>query len=207
MYSPGDNDRPDLTRDLRRIIYPKNKEVTPGPDTVFASIGAVWANVANSPFRYWKARMYEGGICTPMIAYWPKGIKKNKSGITTEMGHVMDIMATCVDLAKTRYPMEYNTNKIIPMEGLSLVPFFKTGKRNGHDYIGFEHFNEKVYRSKDGWKIIKGGDIGSEWQLYNLKNDRTELHDLAKQYPEKVAEMAGLYNAWAKRCLVEPAPK
>lgn len=206
MYSPGDNDRPDMTRDGRPIIYPKNKEVMPGTETTFASIGKDWANVANTPFRFWKAKMYEGGICTPMIAHWPKGIKKNKSGVTPEMGHVMDIMATCIDLAKAKYPTDYNGNTIIPMEGKSLVPVFKKGKREGHDYIGFEHFGEKAFRSNDGWKIIKPSGNKTQWQLYNLATDRTELNDLSAQFPEKVKEMEKLYNEWAKRCLVVPAP-
>lgn len=205
-YSPGENDRPDMTRDGRQIFYPKNKDVLPGPETTFASIGEEWANVANTPFRFWKARMYEGGICTPMIANWPKGITKNKSGINPEMGHVIDIMATCIDLANAKYPTIYNGNEIIPMEGKSLVPIFKTGKRKGHEYLGFEHFNEKAYRSNDGWKILKQAGKNSKWQLFNLKTDRTEMYDLAQTNPQKVEKMVKLYEAWAKRCLVEPAP-
>lgn len=207
LYSPGDNDRPDMTRDGRTIVYPKNKEVMPGPETTFAGIGQDWANVANTPFRFWKARMYEGGICTPFIAHWPKGISKSKRGkVSTEMGHVMDIMATCVDLAKAEYPRVYKGKSIIPMEGKSLFPVFRKGKREGHEYIGFEHFGEKAYRSKDGWKILKHGGRNAQWQLFNLKTDRTELNDLSAQYPEKVKEMEELYNEWAKRCLVVPAP-
>lgn len=206
-YSPGDNDRPDMTRDGRAIIYPKHKEVLPGPETTFAAIGSDWANTANTPFRLWKARMYEGGICTPMIAHWPKGIKKNVSGITTEMGHVMDIMATCVDLAGTTYPKQFNGINVIPMEGKSLAPIFKKGKRVGHDYLGFEHFGERAYHSKDGWKIVRPNGKNSTWELYNLNTDRTELKNLADAYPQKLKEMIGLYEAWAKRCLVEPAPR
>ena len=86
---PGENDRPDMTRDGRKMVYPKNKEVMPGPETTYASLGAKWANVANTPFRFWKAKSYEGGICTPMIAHWPKGIRKNVGGFTSEFGHVM----------------------------------------------------------------------------------------------------------------------
>ncbi|MDR3251452.1 MAG: sulfatase-like hydrolase/transferase, partial [Tannerella sp.] len=70
-YSPGENDRPDMLRDGTPMIYPQNREAMPGPETVYASLGPEWANVANMPFRFWKAKMYEGGICTPMIAYFP----------------------------------------------------------------------------------------------------------------------------------------
>ena len=120
--SGGENDRPDMTRDGKKIIYPRNKQVLPGPQTTYASLGARWSNVANTPFRFWKAKSYEGGICTPMIAHWPKGIKKNVGGMTSEIGHVMDIMATCVDLADAEYPTTYKGHDILPMEGKSLLP-------------------------------------------------------------------------------------
>lgn len=205
-YSPGENDRPDMTRDGREMVYPKNKEVMPGPETTYASIGAKWANVANTPFRFWKAKSYEGGICTPMIAHWPDGIKKKlKDTFTTERGHVMDIMATCIDLADTEYPEVYKGHEIIPMEGISLVPIFRTGHREGHDYLGFEHFNERAFISADGWKIVRPGNK-AEWELYNLNEDRSEMHNVAVQYPERVKKMSADYEAWAKRCMVEPYP-
>lgn len=205
-YSPGENDRPDMTRDGRPIVYPKNKEVLPGPETTYASIGARWANVANTPFRFWKAKSYEGGICTPMIAYWPKGIKKNVGGVTQAYGHVMDIMATCIDLAGATYPKTYKGHTIIPMEGKSLVPIFTNGKREGHDYYGFEHFNERAFISNDGWKIVRTTN-GDKWELYNLTNDRSEKNNLSETYPDRVKSMVVQYEAWAKRCLVEPSPK
>ena len=204
-YSPGENDRPDLTRKGEVMVYPKNKEVMPGPETTYASLGARWANVANTPFRYWKAKSYEGGICTPMIAHWPSGIKKNVGGFTHEIGHVMDIMATCLDLADAEYPTKYRGHDIIPMEGKSLIPIFTTGHREGHEYIGFEHFNERAFLSNDGWKLVRPGEKAA-WELYNLNEDRSERHNLAAKYPEKVAEMVKGYEAWAKRCMVEPYP-
>lgn len=204
-YSPGENDRPDMTRQGEKMIYPHNKEVLPGPQTTYASLGARWANVANTPFRFWKAKSYEGGICTPMIAHWPKGIKINVGGFTPEIGHVMDIMATCVELADATYPTTYKGNQIIPMEGKSLTPIFKKGRREGHQYLGFEHFNERAFLSNDGWKLVRPGER-AQWELYNLNEDRSEQHNVASQYPEKVAEMVEAYEVWAKRCMVEPYP-
>lgn len=201
----GENDRPDMTRDGRTIVYPRNKEVMPGPETTYASLGARWANVANTPFRFWKAKSYEGGICTPMIAFWPDGIRKNVGGVTSEIGHVMDIMATCVDLAEADYPATYKGHQIIPMEGKSLAPVFRGGKRKGHEYLGFEHFNERAFLSQDGWKIVKPGER-AQWELYNLNEDRSEQHNLADRYPERVARMVAAYEDWAKRCMVEPYP-
>lgn len=206
-YSPGENDRPDMTRAGEEMVYPKNKEVLPGPETTYASLGARWANVANTPFRFWKAKTYEGGICTPMIAYWPKGIsKKEKGTFNTSNGHVIDIMATCLDLAHAEYPSKFKGHDIIPMEGKSLVPVFKTGERVGHKYIGFEHFYERALISDDGWKIVRPGNK-AKWELYDLNNDRSEKHNLADQYPDKLKEMVEAYREWAHRCMVEPYPE
>lgn len=205
-FIPGDNDRPDMTRAGLQMVYPKNKEVLPGPETTYASLGARWANVANTPFRFWKAKSYEGGICTPMIAHWPKGMdKKSIGGFNNEHGHVMDVMATCVDLAGANYPETYKGHEIIPMEGLSLVPLFKTGHREGHEYLGFEHFCESAFISRDGWKIVRPGQK-AEWELYNLNEDRSETHNVAAQHPEIVEKMVKAYDEWTERCMVVPFP-
>ena len=86
-----------------------------------------------------------------------------------------------------------------------MVPIFKTGHREGHNYLGFEHYNERAFLSNDGWKLVRPGE-NAKWELYNLNEDRSEMHNLAAQYPEKVAEMTKAYEAWAKRCMVEPYP-
>lgn len=206
LYEPGENDRPDMTRDGQPIIYPKNKEVLPGPETSFASVGARWANVANTPFRFWKARQYEGGICTPMIAHWPKGIQ-SKGEITTEMGHVMDIMATCVDLGKTKYPTRYQNREIIAMEGKSLCPIFEERVREGHPFLGFEHFGEQALIAKEGWKIVRPNRPDAEWELYQLNTDRTEMHNLASSKQAVRDSLITVFNEWAERSKVVPAPK
>lgn len=204
-YPPGENDRPDETRDGREIVYPRHKEILPGAETVFASIGARWANVANTPFRFWKAKSYEGGICTPMIAYWPEKIKKQQGTINDETGHIIDVMATCLEISGAKYPKEYKNNSIIPFEGKSLLPLLTKGKRKGHSAIYFEHFNEKAMIDNSGWKIVMPGNK-KLWELYNLNNDRSELNDLANMNPKKVKEMERRYFEWERKCLVEPRP-
>ncbi len=205
-YSAGENDRPSKTRDGRDIVYPRKKEVMPGPQTSYAGIGDRWANVVNTPFRFWKAKQFDGGICTPMVAHWPKGIgKKVKGKVTGDMCHVMDIMATCVEMAGAAYPKTYGGNEIVPMEGVSFVSTLQGKPRKGHEYLGFEHFNQRAFIASDGWKIVwQGPKTG--WELYDLNTDRTELRNLASQKPEKVSQLAAQYEAWAKRCMVEPYP-
>lgn len=205
-YAPGENDRPDMTRQGEPIIYPRQKEVLPGPQTSYASVGAAWANVANTPFRFWKAKMYEGGICTPMIAHWPKGINKKQRGtINTEMAHIVDIMATCLELGQTTAPQTYKGREMLPPEGISLASVLAQGTRNGHEGLGFEHFNERAYMDAQGWKIVRPGKQ-APWELYDLNTDRTEMHNLANKHPQRLAAMIQKYDAWAERCLVVPAP-
>jgi arylsulfatase len=162
--------------------------------------------VANTPFRFWKAVMHEGGICTPAIAHWPAGLKVEKGSVSGEPCHVMDIMATCIDVAGAEYPDVYGGHSIIPMEGVSFLPVLQTDSYDRrHETIGFEHFREKALVSSDRWKIVQrpGKNV---WALYNLNADRTELHDLSGQYPEKLEKMVEQYAAWAERCRVVPSP-
>lgn len=204
-YSPGENDRPDMMRNGEPIIYPRDKEMLPGAQNTFASIGARWANVANAPFRFWKAKSYEGGICTPFIAHWPQGIKTETGTTNNNIGHVIDLMATCLDVSQSDYPKIYNDNTIIPLEGKSLLPVFEKGSREGHIAVYFEHFNEKAMIDSSGWKIVMPGQ-NVPWELYNLNADRSELNNLTELYPQKVKEMEKRYLEWEKRSLVEPRP-
>ncbi len=205
-FAPGENDRPDMLRDGTPIIYPRNKVVLPGPENTFASLGPEWANVSNMPFRFWKAKMYEGGICTPMIAHWPKGIGIKKGAIVDAPCHIIDVMATCLDIAKAVYPKDYKGHSIIPYEGISIAPLLKNGKREGHKVIGFEHFREKALMSDDGWKLVQPAGRNADWELYDLKKDRTEMRNVASDNPERLKKMVALYEAWANRTMVYPIP-
>ena len=205
-YGPG-LDRPGETRSGKPIVYPVNKKVLPGPETTFASTDTMWSNVANTPFRYWKMESYEGGICTPMIAYWPKGLKAKKGSVTTQVGHVIDFMATVQELAGVNYPKEYKGNAITPTDGVSLLPILKDEKGKGHDYLFFEHVRGRAVRKGD-WKLVSLGEKRG-WELYNLKNDRSETNDLAAQFPDLVGELKTKWMEWANshKVFPKPAPK
>jgi len=202
-YGPG-FDRPGATRSGQEIVYPVQKGVLAGPETTFASTDKMWSNVANVPFRYWKTEPFEGGICTPMIAHWPKGLTAQKGSVTTQVGHVMDFMATFIDLAKTSYPSEYDKRKITPTSGLSLVPVLKGKQRAEHDYLFFEHIGRRAVRHGD-WKLVALNR--QAWELYNLKTDRTEIHNLAEKHPEMVEKLSQAWQQWAENNQVFPKPK
>ena len=193
-YGPG-FDRPDATRDGRAIVYAVKKQALPGPETTYASIGPRWANVCNTPYVLWKAESYEGGIHTPMIAFWPKGIRK--PGFCDAVGHVMDFMATFLELA--------GGHAIPASPGISLVPTFAGKAVRGHMELFNEHFGARYAREGD-WKVVCTG-ADSAWRLFDLSADRTETVNLASRYPEKVARLDSLWRQWANAYFVYPKPK
>lgn len=202
-YGPG-FDRPNQTRDGRNIVYATKKEAMPGPQTTYSSIGQRWAHVANTPYNYWKAESYEGGVNSPMIAFWPKGITVKKGSFTNHVGHVMDFMSTFCELAGAVYPSEFKGNKITPTSGISIVPSFKGQQTAGHDQLFNEHFGAR-YARKENWKLVSLAN-DTTWHLYNLASDQTETVDLSAKYPEKVQELNDLWKRWAMKSNVFPKP-
>jgi arylsulfatase A-like enzyme len=174
----------------------------PGGVDSYMSYGLSWANASNTPFRRYKHWVHEGGISTPLIAYWPAVVKETGT-LTHQPGHIIDIMATCLDVAGIDYPATYKGHVLTPLEGKSLVPIFKGGHREPHEAIFWEHEGNRAVR-QDKWKLVAAH--GKPWELYDLEADRTELNDLAGKHPEKVEQLKALYQGWAKRCGVLPWP-
>ncbi len=141
-----------------------------------------WANACNTPFRKYKQNQNEGGISTPLIAHWPKGISVPGT-FDRQRGHLVDFHATFRELAGAQYPTEFNGNKIGPARGISLVPAFSGDQREEHPYL-YQNFSNKYTALIMGdWKLV------DEKYLYNLANDRTESKDLKDVYPEKFEQM------------------
>ena len=173
----------------------------------FLSYGKSWANASNTPFKRYKHWVHEGGISSPMIVHWPNGIPKNDEGsVIHQYGFLPDIMATFVDLAGASYPQKYNGNDIHPLQGKSLVPLLKGEDKPVHDEpIFWEHEGNKAVRLGK-YKLVMAWNAKNpeKWELYNMETDRTEMHDLAEELPEKVAEMKQMWNEWAERIGVQP---
>ena len=195
-------DRPGETRDGQKIVYPTRKKVMPGSQTTFASIGTRWANVVNTPYRLAKASSFEGGVRTPLIAFWPKGIRR-KGSVSHRLGHVMDFMPTFVELGKARYPSVFQDNAIQPSSGKSFAASFKMEKAKGHETLYNEHFGAKYVRDKN-WKLV--AQPGQSWQLFRIKEDGAELNDLSGQYPEIVQKLSLAWQQWAEKVKVFPKP-
>jgi len=176
-------------------------DVMPGPDDTYIAYGRNWANVCNTPFREYKHWVHEGGISTPLICHWPGHIK-TPGGLCNTPGHLIDVMATCVDVAGVEYPKMVNGREIQPMEGASLAPTFQ-GTSLRERVIYWEHEGNRAVR-QGRWKLVSKRPGG--WELYDMDDDRTEMHDLAAEQAEKVRELKALYEAWADRCGVQPWP-
>jgi arylsulfatase A-like enzyme len=189
---------PERTRDGRPVRNGNNPQVAPGPEDTYQSYGMPWANASNTPFRLYKHWQHEGGISTPLIAHWPGKIERPGS-MTDQPGHLIDIMATCVEAGKAQYPKNFQGNRITPLEGLSLVPVLQGKQRKGHSEIFWEHEGNRAVR-QGKWKLVSR--YPGNWELYDLEADRTEMHNLAEQQPAKVKELTGKYEAWAARANV-----
>ena len=176
--------------------------VMPGPSETYIAYGRNWANVSNTPFRLYKSKNHEGGIATPLIAHWPNGIKA-KNEIRQQASHLIDIMATCIELSGATYPETFNGKKIIPMEGQSLTDSFKTNVKKDRTLM-WEHFGNAAIRKGD-WKLVRVFAKG-DWELYDMEKDRSELNDLSKDHPEKAKELAELWEKHAHRTLIYPKP-
>jgi arylsulfatase len=168
--------------------------------TVFE--GQSWATLSNTPFRRYKHFNHEGGIATPLIAYWPAKIT-TPGALRTQVGHVIDIMPTCVELSGAKYPTTFNGKPILPMEGRSLLPAFDD-KPIQRDALFWEHEGNAAVRVGD-WKLVRYKRNGP-WELYDMAADRTELHDLATAQPQRAKDLLAQWQAWAIRAHVEPAP-
>jgi arylsulfatase A-like enzyme len=174
----------------------------PGPADTWISYGQAWANVSNTPFRYYKHFVHEGGISTPLIAHWLAGITR-RGELEYQPGHLIDVMATCVDLSGAKYPTEFAARAIQPMEGRSLVPAMN-GQSIQREAIFWEHEGNRALRVGK-WKLVAKGPRGP-WELYDMEKDRTEMHDLAAAQPDRVREMTSQWERWAKRTEAIPWP-
>lgn len=160
----------------------------------YATIGEQWASVSNTPFKRYKHFIHEGGINTPMIIHWPKGIKARK-GFTPGVGHVMDLMPTAMELAG---------KKSTATDGISLS-YLWNGKVHPERTIYWEHENNLGLR-KGRWKLVKENDE-TQWSLYDLEQDPTEMTDLSARYPDIVQALSSSYRDWSAKMGVQERKK
>lgn len=167
-----------------------------GSAATYLCLGPGWSNACNTPFRRHKTWVHEGGICTPLVVHWPAGIQA-KGELRHQVGHVTDLLPTILDIAGVSKPKTWDDVPIPEAPGTSLVPTF-ANKPSGRNEFWWLHEGNRAMRVGD-WKIVSAKNDphhSDEWSLYDLKQDRTETHDLKETYPDKVSELKQL---WKKR--------
>ena len=192
------------------------KKSMAGSAESYSAYGPSWANASNTPFREYKHFVHEGGIASPLIVHWPNSIKE-KGDFRDEPSHLIDIMATCIEVSGASYPEKFNGNQIIPLEGLSLIPVFEN-KSLKREALYWEHDGNRAVRMgkwklvskavKNNWSAWDKLDIleTDQWELFDMEKDRTELNNLSKEYPEQVKKMSLMWESWAKKMGALPRP-
>jgi len=187
----------DMIPKVTRDGYPVRQGVgvMAGPADTYLGYGLSWANASNTPFRQYKHWVHEGGISSPLIAHWPAGVAaKQKNSLYRQPAHLIDLMSTCVDVAGAKYPKTFRGRRIQPMEGVSLAPSLSGKSLEREAPIFWEHEGNRAIRDGD-WKLVS--KYRQPWELYNIRKDRSELNNLAKQHPDVVARLEKRWNEWA----------
>jgi len=183
------------------------KELLGGREGYFLTYGQSWANASATPFRTYKHWVHEGGIGTPLIVHWPAVMGERLQGrFTHQYGFLQDIMATVVEVANADYPARYNGHVITPLEGRSMVHVLRGTDAPIHDApIFWEHEGNAAVRHGK-FKLVKAHSPGnpSNWELYDISRDRSELNDLSATMPDVVAELSRYYEQWSTRNGVLP---
>ncbi len=159
-----------------------DRNAPPGSAMTHLGLGPGWSSNSNAPFRLHKSWVNEGGIASPMIVNWPNGIK-DQNKLRHEPCHFVDILPTLVDLAGGTVPK---------LSGRSIAASLNKDGASPHEFIYFNHNNNRAIRMGD-WKLISTGKEG-QWELYNIRKDRGEQHNLAASQPDRVKKMAALWQ-------------
>jgi arylsulfatase len=182
------------TRDGREVRIGNEPSIMPGGEDTYASYGRAWANLSNTPFRYYKRWVHEGGIATPLIVHWPGGRLAAGSVVKTAC-QLVDVLPTVLEATGVAFLERNAGHDVLPLEGRSLLPALQ-GQRIPDATQYWEHTGNAAIR-RGNWKLVR--DYPKPWELYDLARDRSELHDVAAQNPEIVAGLAAEWQRWADR--------
>lgn len=162
-----------------------------GSEASYLCLGPGFSSACNTPFRRHKTWTHEGGIATPLVVHWPAGIAA-RGELRHTPGHVIDIVPTVLEITAIQRPTEWSGQPIPEAPGRSLAPSFASDATIARDSLWWLHDEHRAIRVGD-WKLVAAK--GEPWELYDLKTDRAEQHNLAAKHPSKVQELAALWEA------------
>lgn len=174
------------------LLNTNTTTIMPGSKDTNMSYGTGWANASNTPFRRYKVDLYEGGISTPLIARWPGVIRAGT--ITNEVGHIIDLMPTCLQISNAEYPRQIGDKTLVPLDGKSLFSVLQGNPQNERT-LYWEHKGNRAIR-KGKWKAVYPQEV-KKWELYDLDTDRTETKNIAATYPQLIQQMSAEWQTWA----------
>jgi len=162
-----------------------------------------WAQVGNSPFKWYKQNTHEGGVHVPFIVRWPRGIGE-RGGLRDQFHHVNDVVPTILNAAGVTAPMTYRGVDQLPVTGTAMNYSFEHADAPSQKTVQYfeMHGHRAIYA--DGWKAVTRHEIGQSfdndrWELYHVAVDRSEVVDLAHAEPERLANLVDLWWTEAER--------
>jgi len=168
-----------------------DKAAKPGSWRSYLCLGPGFSTAANTPFRYHKSWVHEGGIASPFIVHWPAGLTA-RGELRHNPGHFVDLLPTILDLAGAKPSPKWNGLPVPPMAGVSLAPALAKDGTVDHEFLYWHHSGNRAIRVGD-WKLVSAGR-GGTWELYNLAADRAETRNLAAKHPDKARELAAAWQ-------------
>jgi arylsulfatase len=174
-----------------------------------------WAHAMCTPYQWTKqVASHWGGTRNGTIVHWPNGIKE-KGGIRSQFAHVIDVAPTILEAAGLPAPAFVNGIQQAPFEGVSMLYAFNDAKAaDRHETQYFEMFgNRGIYHK--GWTAVTRHSVpwvmtppppfdGDAWELYDTSKDWTQARNLAKEQPERLAELQRLFLIEAAKHHVLP---
>jgi arylsulfatase len=195
-----------------------------GSEDTFNHYSWGWTWAGDTPFRRWKRETYRGGITDPCIVSWPSGIAA-RGEVRHQYAHAIDLVPTLLEVIGIDAPSHVRGVEQSPIHGVSMAYTFDQPEASDRHLT--QYFEMLAHRSiyHDGWKavcpypgpsLVEGAERGhpfgtflteaildrldvEDWELYDLRSDPAECHDVAADHPDHLRQMIDLWWSEAER--------